>query len=43
MPDLVKVLSGRRETVEECARLREAFGDDPAAWLPRFCGWEDWP
>ncbi|WP_029620281.1 VirB4 family type IV secretion system protein [Pseudorhizobium marinum] len=43
MPDLVKVLSGRRETVEECARLREAFGDDPAAWLPRFCGWEGWP
>ncbi|MBY3101276.1 VirB4 family type IV secretion/conjugal transfer ATPase [Rhizobium laguerreae] len=40
MPDVIKVLSGRKETIEECARLREEFGDDPSAWLPRFCGWE---
>ncbi len=39
MPDLIKVLSGRKETVEECARLREAHGDDPASWLAKFCGW----
>lgn len=42
MPDMVKVLSGRKETVEECARLRDALGDDPLAWLPPFCGWEAW-
>ncbi|CDZ55188.1 VirB4 family type IV secretion/conjugal transfer ATPase [Neorhizobium galegae] len=40
MPDVIKVLSGRKETIEECARLREELGDDPSAWLPRFCGWE---
>lgn len=43
MPDLVKVLSGRKETLEECARLRNELGDDPLLWLPRFCGWEGWP
>ncbi|WP_426124485.1 VirB4 family type IV secretion/conjugal transfer ATPase [Pararhizobium sp. PWRC1-1] len=43
MPDVVKVLSGRKETIEECARLRDALGDDPLTWLPRFCGWEAWP
>jgi type IV secretion system protein VirB4 len=43
MPDLVKVLSGRKESIEECARLRDALGDDPRSWLPRFCGWETWP
>jgi type IV secretion system protein VirB4 len=41
MPDLIKVLSGRKETIEECARLRDAFGDEPAAWLSTFCGWEE--
>jgi type IV secretion system protein VirB4 len=41
MPDLIKVLSGRKETVEECARLREIHGDDPSGWLSKFCGWED--
>ncbi|PWE53693.1 type VI secretion protein [Metarhizobium album] len=41
MPDLIKVLSGRKETVEECARLRQANGDDPAGWLAEFCGWEE--
>lgn len=40
MPDLIKVLSGRKETVEECARLRNLHGDDPAGWLAEFCGWE---
>ncbi|UCI10723.1 VirB4 family type IV secretion system protein [Mesorhizobium sp. B1-1-8] len=40
MPDILKVLSGRKETVEACAALRTRLGDDPAAWLPQFCGWE---
>jgi type IV secretion system protein VirB4 len=40
MPDLVKVLSGRKETIEECARLRELHGEEPKHWLARFCGWE---
>jgi len=40
MPDLVKVLSGRKETIEECAVLRERFGDEPENWLAEFCGWE---
>jgi type IV secretion system protein VirB4 len=40
MPDLVKVLSGRKETVEELTRLREQYGDNPEVWLPIFCGWE---
>jgi type IV secretion system protein VirB4 len=40
MPDMVKVLSGRKETVEACAALRARLGEDPAAWLPEFCGWE---
>ncbi|PRD43812.1 type VI secretion protein [Phyllobacterium phragmitis] len=39
MPELIKVLSGRAETVRECERLRSEYGDDPAAWLPHFCGW----
>lgn len=40
MPDLIKVLSGRKETIEECARLRERYGEQPEHWLARFCGWE---
>ncbi|EIM26521.1 VirB4 family type IV secretion/conjugal transfer ATPase [Microvirga lotononidis] len=40
MRDLVEVLSGNRDTVEECAALRRQYGDDPAAWLPHFCGWK---
>ncbi|SDR63678.1 type IV secretion system protein VirB4, partial [Rhizobiales bacterium GAS113] len=40
MPEFVKVLSGRVETVEECARARAKHGDNPAAWLPAFCGIE---
>lgn len=41
MPDLIKVLSGRKETIEECARLRDIHGEDPTGWLDKFCGWED--
>lgn len=40
MPDMIKVLSGTKSTVDECAALRERYGDDPAKWLPIFCGWE---
>ncbi|MGV1760534.1 VirB4 family type IV secretion/conjugal transfer ATPase [Rhizobium sp. A22-96] len=40
MPDLIKVLSGRKETIEACTRLRSVLGDDPANWLAEFCGWE---
>ncbi|MGL4528739.1 MAG: VirB4 family type IV secretion/conjugal transfer ATPase [Aestuariivirga sp.] len=40
MPDLIKVLSGRTESVAELDRLRAELGDDPAGWLPIFCGWE---
>jgi type IV secretion system protein VirB4 len=43
MPDMIKVLSGRKETIEECARLRNELGDEPSAWLAKFCGWEAWP
>jgi type IV secretion system protein VirB4 len=38
MPDLIKVLSGRTETVAEMQRLRAELGSDPAAWLPAFMG-----
>ena len=38
MPDLIKVLSGRSETVAELDALRVRLGDDPAAWLPAFLG-----
>lgn len=40
MPDFVKVLSGRKETVEECEALRARYGEDPSTWLRHFCGWE---
>lgn len=39
MPDLVKVLSGRPDTVRECEELRKLHGDEPGAWLPYFCNW----
>jgi type IV secretion system protein VirB4 len=39
MPDVIKVLSGRTETVREMERLRAELGDDPGRWLPAFCGW----
>ena len=38
MPDIVKVLSGRTETVAELDALRAQVGDDPAVWLPIFMG-----
>lgn len=41
MPDMVKVLSGRKETIEECEALRARFGDEPENWLAKFCGWEE--
>lgn len=41
LPDFIKVLSGRAETVAECERLRARFGDAPEAWLPYFCGWRE--
>ncbi|MBZ9747662.1 VirB4 family type IV secretion system protein [Mesorhizobium sp. CO1-1-7] len=40
MPDILKVLSGRKETIEACAALRARLGDDPALWLAEFCGWK---
>ena len=43
MPEFVKVLSGRAETVAECERLRQRFGDAPEQWLPYFCGWQQEP
>lgn len=38
MPDLIKVLSGRTETVAELDALRTRLGDDPSVWLPVFLG-----
>jgi type IV secretion system protein VirB4 len=38
MPDLIKVLSGRTETVAEVEALRGKLGDDPNLWLPVFLG-----
>ncbi|MCP3477907.1 VirB4 family type IV secretion system protein (plasmid) [Bradyrhizobium sp. CCGUVB1N3] len=38
MPDLIKVLSGRTETVAELEQLRSCVGDDPNVWLPIFMG-----
>ena len=38
MPDLIKVLSGRTETVAELELLIEAVGPDPKDWLPIFTG-----
>lgn len=43
MPEFVKVLSGRAETVAECERLRQRYGDAPEQWLPYFCGWQQEP
>ena len=36
MPDMIKVLSGRTETVAELAALRARVGDNPDVWLPIF-------
>lgn len=43
MDDLLKVLSGRAETIHELTVLREQLGDDPKQWLPVFCGQGDRP
>ncbi|MDR6634645.1 type IV secretion system protein VirB4 [Phyllobacterium sp. 1468] len=43
MDDLLKVLSGRAETVHELTVLREQLGDDPKQWLPVLCGQGDKP
>ncbi len=40
MPDAIKVLSGTKKSVEECAALRAQHGDAPEQWLRKFCGWE---
>ncbi len=40
MPDLIKVLSGTKSSVDECTALRAQYGDDPKVWLPIFCDWE---
>lgn len=36
LKDDIRVLSGRKETVALCERIRAEVGDDPARWLPRF-------
>ncbi|WOC15628.1 VirB4 family type IV secretion/conjugal transfer ATPase [Pseudochrobactrum sp. MP213Fo] len=36
MPDIIKVLSGRKETIELCEALRKKYGDLPAQWLQQF-------
>ena len=36
MPDELKVLSGREETLSAMEEAIAAAGDDPAAWLPAF-------
>jgi type IV secretion system protein VirB4 len=38
MDDLLKILSGRAETIQELTALRERLGDDPKQWLPAFRG-----
>ncbi len=40
MPDIIKVLSGRTETVAELDALRARLGNDPSGWLPVFLGRE---
>ncbi|WP_029875113.1 VirB4 family type IV secretion/conjugal transfer ATPase [Rhizobium leguminosarum] len=40
MPEFIKVLSGREETVREVQMLLDEYGDDPKNWLSRFCDWE---
>ncbi|QCL98266.1 VirB4 family type IV secretion/conjugal transfer ATPase [Agrobacterium tumefaciens] len=40
MPEFIKVLSGREETVREVEMLLDEYGDDPKNWLSKFCDWE---
>ena len=41
MPDIIRILSGRTETVAELEELRARVGDDPNVWLPIFMGRRD--
>lgn len=41
MPDLIKVLSANKTTLDECDALRDKHGNDPKHWLPIFCNWEN--
>ncbi len=36
MPDVIKVLSGRKETVNELYKVMETCGPDPKDWMPVF-------
>ena len=38
MPEFIKVLSGRTETVAELYKLMGDVGSEPEAWLPLFMG-----
>jgi len=38
MPEFIKVLSGRTETVSELYSLMGEVGSAPEAWLPMFMG-----
>ncbi|MFC2950423.1 VirB4 family type IV secretion/conjugal transfer ATPase [Marinicaulis aureus] len=38
LPGVLKILSGREESVRLVDRLRRDHGDDPTAWLPPFLG-----
>ncbi len=40
MPEFIKVLSGREETVREVELLLDEHGSDPRNWLSKFCNWE---
>jgi type IV secretion system protein VirB4 len=39
MPEFIKVLSGREETVREVEMLLDEYGEDPKNWLSKFCDW----
>ncbi len=41
-PEVLTVLSGREASVRRLDLLREAVGDDPAAWYPQLTG-QGWP
>ncbi len=41
-PEVLTVLSGREASVRRLDLVREAVGDDPAAWYPVLTG-HDWP
>jgi len=41
MPEFIKVLSGREETVREVEMLLDQHGPDPKNWLAKFCNWDE--